>query len=91
MLPALRFGKMSTFAHSFNELNGYASRSSSSSRAVSACISPSTVSDGSRSRSRATARETFSASGWRTEPKFEKESIAIFGSMPSVFTMRAAA
>src|SRR5437016_1634999 len=51
--------------------------------AVSACISPSACSAGSRSWSSATARCTFSAVGWRTEPKFENESSATRGSIPS--------
>jgi hypothetical protein len=61
-----------------------------SSIAVSACISPSTMSVGSRLRRMSTARATFSASGWRTDPKFENDSIAIRGVMPNVRTMRPA-
>src|SRR6185312_15072895 len=48
----------------------------------------STISAGSRFLRIATALATFSASGCRTDPKLENDSIAILGSMPKVRTMR---
>ena len=58
---------------------------------MSACISPSTISDGSRWRNSCTARDTFSASACRTEPKFENDNIAIRGSIPKFRVTRLAA
>ena len=54
-----------------------------STTAVSACISPSTSSAGSRWCSRATACRTLAAAGCFTDPKFENDSIATRGSIPS--------
>ena len=48
--------------------------------AVSACISPSTISDGSRWWRSSTARRTLSASEWRVLPKLENDSMATRGS-----------
>ena len=73
MLPALRFGKMSTFAGLFNALKGYRSFRMVSSKAVSACISPSTSRSGRPRRRMPTASATFFACGWSTEPKFEND------------------
>ena len=47
--------------------------------AVSACISPSIMSNGSRLRTISTARRTFSARGCRVLPKFENDSMATRG------------
>ena len=90
MFPALKLGKINTLASPRSAENGYRSRCTRASTAVSACISPSTMSVGSASRASRVARATFSASGCRTEPKLENESIATRGSSPKVRTMRAA-
>src|ERR1035437_10209301 len=55
MLPALRFGKINTLAASFSRLNGYRDARISGLNAVSACISPSAMSCGLRSRTIFTA------------------------------------
>src|SRR5438034_7734708 len=91
MLAASRFGKINTFAVPRSRENGYVLFKIRSTTAVSACISPSACRPGSRSCSRLTACCTFSAAGWRTEPKFENDSNATRGSIPSRPTNSAVA
>jgi hypothetical protein len=61
--PSCRSGKISTLAGDFRSLHGYSLSSSDSRTAVSACISPSTVSSGSRRGTISTARRTLAPAG----------------------------
>src|SRR6266702_1388614 len=92
MLAASRLGKISTLAALRSLAKGYVLVRMRSTTAVSACISPSTCSAGSRSCSRATARCTLSAAGCLTDTKLAvadaiSASVSASGSM---FTVQSA-
>src|SRR4051812_50083744 len=79
MLADCSSGKMRTLAGCRRRLHGKLSCRICSKTAVSACISPSISSSGSRRETISTARRTLRAAGGVLEPKFEKESMATRG------------
>src|SRR5437762_8170287 len=74
MLEAFKSGNINTLAGPRSLANEYTRVRMRSTTAVSACISPSTCSSGSRSCNSATACCTLAAAGCFTEPKFSRLS-----------------